>query len=114
MEPDDAVVVRGTSVRGHLRFWWRATHGSFIDSPEALFEKEGEIWGTTKKSSEVIITLEIESCKREKCETSDGKFFGGYPPYALFPFKSNRKGSAIRDIVIELSFQLHIRCPKKL
>ena len=45
--------LRPASIKGVLRFWWRAIHGDL--SLKELHEKEGEIFGSTDKRSKVII-----------------------------------------------------------
>lgn len=45
---DDLTPIRGTEIRGHLRFWWRATRGGntlFEGNLGKMKEKEDEIWG---------------------------------------------------------------------
>jgi CRISPR-associated protein Cmr1 len=42
---DDVDVVRAPSVRGHLRFWWRALYASQCSSAKELYEREGALWG---------------------------------------------------------------------
>ncbi len=111
VETDDAVVVRGTSVRGHLRFWWRATQGLSYENVETLFQREGEIWGTTKEPGKVSIALDIISFKRERCGTNNGKFISSYPSYALFSFQPNNKDATIRDCITDLTYTLHVTCP---
>lgn len=46
-ELDDVDVARAPSIRGQLRFWWRALYGCRYESPSALYEKEAELWGGT-------------------------------------------------------------------
>ncbi|MGH2638007.1 MAG: type III-B CRISPR module RAMP protein Cmr1, partial [Rhabdochlamydiaceae bacterium] len=47
-EVDPVTPIRGSEIRGHLRFWWRATRGGlFGDDLAAMQKREGEIWGTT-------------------------------------------------------------------
>jgi len=43
LEPDTVDVVRVPSVRGQLRYWWRALGPE--TSPQELFENESAIWG---------------------------------------------------------------------
>lgn len=45
--------LRAPSIKGALRFWWRAMNGHL--SLEDLKEREGEIFGSTDKRSKVII-----------------------------------------------------------
>ncbi|HEU5375226.1 MAG TPA: type III-B CRISPR module RAMP protein Cmr1, partial [Ktedonobacteraceae bacterium] len=45
-EADPVTIIRATEIRGHLRFWWRATRGGqFGDDVAAMQKREGEIWG---------------------------------------------------------------------
>lgn len=47
--PDPVTTIRATEIRGHLRFWWRATRGGQFKTIEELKAKEDEIWGTAAK-----------------------------------------------------------------
>lgn len=42
---DDVDVIRAASVRGHLRFWWRALYASQCSSDEELYQRESTLWG---------------------------------------------------------------------
>lgn len=42
---DDVDVIRTPSVRGHLRFWWRALYASQCSSTEDLYRRESALWG---------------------------------------------------------------------
>ncbi|MCI0392594.1 MAG: type III-B CRISPR module RAMP protein Cmr1 [Acidobacteria bacterium] len=46
---DPVTIVRGTEVRGHLRFWWRATRGGRFDSLGAMKEAEDLLWGAPSR-----------------------------------------------------------------
>lgn len=48
--------LRAPSIKGALRFWWRAMHGDL--SLEDLKKAEGEIFGNTKQRSKVIIVVD--------------------------------------------------------
>lgn len=91
--------VRPSSVRGHLRFWWRATAGARFSSAEELFKAEEKLWGSAIIPGLVSVRVETVSRGTKKpCATySTGRTFpdfGDYPGYALFPFqgKANREG----------------------
>ncbi|HND22551.1 MAG TPA: type III-B CRISPR module RAMP protein Cmr1 [Acidobacteriota bacterium] len=44
---DEVTVVRATEIRGHLRFWWRATQGGRFDGNlEKMKAAEGALWGS--------------------------------------------------------------------
>ena len=48
--------LRAPSIKGAMRFWWRAMNGHL--DLKKLREKEGEIFGDTSKRSRVIIQVE--------------------------------------------------------
>ncbi|HEX4960990.1 MAG TPA: type III-B CRISPR module RAMP protein Cmr1 [Thermoanaerobaculia bacterium] len=54
---DPITPVRVASIRGQLRFWWRACNPSCCETVAELRQHEGEIWGTTSRASKVEITL---------------------------------------------------------
>src|SRR5262245_40700865 len=44
-ESDLDMVVRGSEIRGQLRFWWRACRGKAYASLQALKAREDQLWG---------------------------------------------------------------------
>lgn len=54
---DPVTPVRVASVRGQLRFWWRACNPSKCKTVEELRQREGAIWGTTSQASKVEIAV---------------------------------------------------------
>src|SRR5260221_14426829 len=45
-EADPVTPVRGTEIRGHLRFWWRACYaGKFKGNLAAMKKAEDTLWG---------------------------------------------------------------------
>lgn len=57
-KPNDSVTpVRVASVRGQLRFWWRACNPSGCKTVEELRQREGEIWGSTSQPSKVEVIV---------------------------------------------------------
>jgi CRISPR-associated protein Cmr1 len=104
---DLSMLIRPTSIRGHLRFWWRATRGVRFNDIKELFQREGEIWGSTENPSPVIIEAKVDAFdKSTECARYDkpGKFtprwcepFDDYDsslPYALFPFQGRSPDNA--------------------
>ncbi len=82
--------VRASSVRGHLRFWWRACKGATFATAEELFQEEESIWGSTAYPSPITVTTSVEAETAgtlvqpgEYQRRDDGRF----PAYALFPFQ---------------------------
>ncbi|MBI3977279.1 MAG: hypothetical protein HY331_03750 [Chloroflexi bacterium] len=102
---DPTMPIRGSTVRGHLRFWWRACQATRSPTPADLFQAEGAIWGKSHVDGEPIpgpaaidLAVEVLGAGREVAcaeyrRRSDGgwgrrpNWHPGYPPYALFPFQ---------------------------
>lgn len=59
--------LRAPSIKGALRFWWRALNGHL--SLKELKEREGQIFGSTEQRSRVIIRV-IEPLKYEQVEAA--------------------------------------------
>ena len=48
---DPITLIRGSEIRGQLRFWWRATRGGqFNGDLEAMKKRENEIWGAASNT----------------------------------------------------------------
>jgi len=54
MHNDIATLIRGPSVRGHLRFWWRATRGAVFSAVADLRKREA-----TANSCSLLGTLDM-------------------------------------------------------
>lgn len=104
--PDPITVVRGSSIRGQLRFWWRATRGRGCATVAELHEKESAVWGSTKSASKVRVNVAIGARGRPIGPTGAGNC----PKYALFPFSATEKNQAIDGI----RFQLILSYPPAL
>lgn len=48
-EADPITTIRGSSIRGQLRFWWRACRGGAFADLEQMKKAEDAIWGTASK-----------------------------------------------------------------
>ncbi|PTL82521.1 type III-B CRISPR module RAMP protein Cmr1 [Vitiosangium sp. GDMCC 1.1324] len=63
-ELDELDPLRAPSIRGHLRFWWRALHGHACATPAELARRERELWGGMGKEqgtrSRVEVRVEVE------------------------------------------------------
>ena len=107
---DPVTLIRPSSIRGHLRFWWRATRGANYASVKELRQREGEIWGTTENPSPVIIELTQPSSPPATRRPGDPQRYGfrryGPEAYVLFP--------AEKDICREdFTFSLTLRWLKQ-
>jgi len=100
---DEVDVVRAASVRGHLRFWWRALYAAQHPSASALYARESEIWGRAatdgggRSAVEIRIDVDvkttgmIDSSDIRLYDSSDGKATPG--TYALWPARAEKKTS---------------------
>ncbi|MFN8525417.1 MAG: type III-B CRISPR module RAMP protein Cmr1 [Chloroflexota bacterium] len=93
-EADPQHPVRGSSVRGHLRFWWRACRAGRFDTVEALFAREQELWGGTAGAegapSTVDVHIQTLSAGKVTPIPTSRQAGPAWPEYALFPFREER------------------------
>lgn len=133
--PDESQPIRGTSIRGQLQFWWRATQGSGFSDYKQLFARHAEIWGMTDRASPVGIDVRYVTARSLKpcakyASKNDGRLqlrwkspFDGSNrelPYALFPFQGQLStdrltvGEAPAQFIETASFTLRLRYPEVL
>lgn len=95
-QADPLLPVRGASVRGHLRFWWRVCRATQFATPAELFAAEADVWGSTTQPAAVQVVVDVlDAGQAHACRTDvrqpDGRphprWRPDYPPYALFPFQ---------------------------
>ena len=55
---DPVTPIRGSAIRGHLRFWWRATHGCKAESIKAMRERESKLWGSSSQAG--LVSLKVQ------------------------------------------------------
>ena len=138
-KPDETLPIRGTSIRGHLQFWWRATRGAAFATHEQLFVRHAEVWGTTEKASPIEIDLrEVTTSRPQPCAryewnpnarrgqggwrlSWEARFANSALSYALFPFQGKPPPSRDANpeeppaLFIETaSFNLRARYPEVL
>ncbi|RIH86864.1 type III-B CRISPR module RAMP protein Cmr1 [Calidithermus roseus] len=94
-EVDPKNPVRAASVRGHLRFWWRATAGAQYASAEELFKAEEEIWGSAEKYGKVALRVLEQSAGQavrpsELVPDRGTARTGPMEKFFLHPFNENR------------------------
>lgn len=110
---DPVTLIRSSTIRGHLRFWWRATRGAKCKTAAELLQREGAIWGTTDNPSRVCIEVAVGEhddpfeCASYKWDKNMHRGDGGYRlkwsspfdtrnsplPYVLFPFQGKAPDS---------------------
>lgn len=124
---DEQHPVRAASVRGHLRFWWRATAGAGYSDPQKLHEAESELWGNTQQAGKVRVEVETvnvgtvtEPVRHEP--NRSGKMQAVFAPqkaaYALFPFQGTIKRGQTDELPtkarLDVEFKVNITCPPTL
>lgn len=137
-ETDPTWPIRGTSIRGQLQFWWRATRGASCSTSEELFMRHAEIWGRTEQASPVEVEVsDVQMAAPRPCARYDwnpqarrgqggwrlnweSPFRNSALSYALFPFQGQQPLPR-RDAASEKpparyiengSFKLRIRFPE--
>ena len=77
--------VCGKSVRGQLRFWWRACRGVRYTTVQDLFAAEAAIWGSTEQPASVEVVVETVD-KGRVLDFEVWQRDRDMPRYGLFPF----------------------------
>jgi len=114
-EVDPLCIIRPAAIRGHLRFWWRATAGAQFGSPEDLYRAEEALWGSADKPGRVAIEVALvsEGSRRSHSELApkatpqDGPREGVF----LFPFQAQGGDSPLPEAYARenVEFRLTIR-----
>lgn len=114
---DEVEFIRAASIRGHLRFWWRALQRDPALTSAALAEAEGALWGHAAGMdgagrSQVEIWIETDLATLPEVDTSD-IVLKHESAYATWPARSqNREGIPPAPRRKEgVTFQLHVTCP---
>jgi CRISPR-associated protein Cmr1 len=129
-ECDPVTVIRGTEIRGQLRFWWRATRGGQFTDIKALKEEEDKIWGAPYKKGAkevpheetVQITVEIinsgtpvKPFDKDKQKQRGSAQEPQIPAYAAFPLQPNqdrnKQAKPPQTVQNGVSFKLTITFP---
>jgi len=117
---DEVDVVRVPSIRGQLRFWWRALNAQRFTTATDLYKEESKLFGRAAEKeggrSEVEICLHVLA--RGGCDTQDIELGKTPGDYALFPARSERKGKPDEKPPAPrrkpgTQFTLELRAPKE-
>jgi CRISPR-associated protein Cmr1 len=134
--PDPVTTIRATEIRGHLRFWWRATRGGQFKTIEELKAKEDEIWGAAAKFDKQGIPFGASDVSIEVSKASQGKPDTPFmvegskqkptlvarpetriPSYVAFPLQppkaEQEPGMEIKPVYTNINFIVKIQYPKK-
>lgn len=116
--------VRGGSIRGQLRFWWRATRGGQFKNRDELQKAENALWGSTTEPSAVVIRIanlqhsgpvhvnppSFPKARREMPSINPDIA----PPYAAFPLMGSVGKIIPRYLLKAVRFDLVVRYPGQL
>jgi CRISPR-associated protein Cmr1 len=128
-ELDDVDVIRVPTIRGHLRFWWRALYAHEYKGAKELYQAECKLWGgaggeekegeNKKKNmigkSQVELSVEITSTGET---VKPDKYLRGDPSYAVWPARGERgwerdnKKKPPAQLCDKTEFTLTVICPK--
>lgn len=113
--------IRVPSIRGHLRFWWRATQATSLDWQE-LLRHEQSLWGgmgcggpraDDSKPTASRVNIRVEAIQPEHQEIDDSG-----PPqegrgYALFPAREQKSkaGHVVARLKAGITFTMRVSCP---
>ncbi len=96
-EVDEVDVIRVPTIRGHLRFWWRALYGHQFSTPGELFREESGLWGTAagdeggRSAVELSVWVDRRSLSRDLSDIKPESTTGAY---ALWPARAERGGKS--------------------
>ncbi len=126
-ELDDVDIIRVPTIRGHLRFWWRALYGhTFVDAvgnPSAaeLYKAEAALWGRAGDDNGGRSSVEVR-VSRATIGTVDPADIvpATRGSYALFPAKSQNADAATNTPAVpvgkrrtgNIEFELLLTCLK--
>jgi CRISPR-associated protein Cmr1 len=127
---DSITTVRASEVRGHLRFWWRATRGGqFGDDLKKMREAEEKIWGSSGekgKPGPSIVNVAITTAtlgvidrpfevvaSRTGGPQVRGRSVSKVHPYAAFPLQPEQRDARIgmetKPVYLDTTFTLEVR-----
>lgn len=112
---DKVTPIRSSSIKGHLRFWWRATIGARLESIQMLKERENQIWGSTEIPSKVKISVKLITPISNNLILNPANNYGfprfGSESYALFSAIQNNSSILSSGIEFELKLAFSNQMP---
>ncbi len=123
-ESDHVTMIRGTEIRGQLRFWWRACCGGQFDGNLAkMKEAEDNLWGKANKKKEqglspddtvqIVVEASHNGTSAQPFDENGRPRNTPVPPYAAFPLQpDNSKGIKPGEVYQGVKFKLTISFPR--
>ncbi len=81
-DPEGDPELRAASIRGAMRFWFRAIAGAITNDPREIYRLESEVFGNTDKKSRVVVRVLKQPSVKSSGETISLKSVG-YIGYGL-------------------------------
>jgi CRISPR-associated protein Cmr1 len=122
---DPVTIIRGASIRGQLRFWWRACRGGAFNGNLANMKaREDAIWGAPASEqgggpSQVAISVEILNEGKpfrvtdNKGDPIDVGHFRSPYSYVAFPLESGQTVQEGVDFTLTITYPQSILMPDK-
>jgi CRISPR-associated protein Cmr1 len=128
-ESDPVTIIRGTEIRGQLRFWWRACRGGQFNGDLAkLKQEEDKIWGAAyekgkesisqNETVQIVVDVISPGTSKSPFERQNGRtrsIQSVAPSYAAFPLQpsdeENQANSLLKTVRQNVSFRLMISFP---
>lgn len=96
---DDVDVIRTLTVRGHLRFWWRALYAAQCSSTEKLYQRESALWGSaaTDEGGRSAVESRVSVERAGGTDNTDIRLYPGQGQqatpgaYALWPARGETR-----------------------
>lgn len=121
-EIDDVDVIRVPSIRGQLRFWWRALNAHRSNTSNDMFVAESAIWGRAADKnggrSEVTLSINVIKAGERDDGTVDPRASGFYVLWPAKERKEDRKNNTQAEPVAPrrkpgTTFEMTFTCPQE-
>ncbi|MCW5933534.1 MAG: type III-B CRISPR module RAMP protein Cmr1 [Fimbriimonadia bacterium] len=126
-EVDPGTVIRPATIRGHLRFWWRATAGAQFATAQDLYRAEASIWGGAAdkdnpnvSAGKVVIQVAVHQSGQVKPHSGlaprSTPREGPQEGYFLFPFQTQTGNNPAPEANarVNVSFRLTVIFAEKI
>ena len=96
---DTVDIIRAATIRGHLRFWWRALYAHQYGTPMELYAKESERWGRAadEHGGRSAVEISVHVTHPGQVDTTDIQLYDSKEAkatvgaYALWPAREDKK-----------------------
>lgn len=110
---DTVDVIRVPTIRGHLRFWWRALYGGQFATAKELFDAEAALWGRAADEHGGRTAVEIAILVQQRRQiVADRIEITAPDSYALWPARQTQALPTAPRRSAGVRFQLTASAPK--